>query len=370
MTGKRRRHRRNADTIRGVNSDAPHFLPWLPLLPFFWALLLAWLNPRQRRLSAWLAATAMVSTGAFVALLAPAVFAGAVPKATWEWMEGIDYTIRVDGLAWMFCLLICAIGALVVLYAHYYLHESDPEPRFFAYLLAFAGAMLGVVTAGNLIVLLVFWEATSVVSFLLIGFWTHREDARRGARMALTITASGGLCLLAGLILLGQIVGSFDLETVLAAGPAVRADPLYPAVLTLILLGAFTKSAQFPFHFWLPHAMAAPTPVSAFLHSATMVKAGIFLLARFYPVLAGTEAWFYAVSVMGLATLLLGAWHATFQHDLKGLLAYSTISHLGLITTLIGIGTPLACGYWRARSSSSCCHGPCSRSAVSPGISP
>ena len=325
-----------------MHPDVLSFLPFLPIFPFLVAFVVGALPAAARRLSAVLAGGAMLAAGVATAALAPAVFAGAVPKVVVPWLAGIDYAVRVDGLAWIFCLLISAIGVLVVLYAHYYLSADDSEPRFLAYLLAFAGAMLGVVTAGNLIALLVFWELTSVASFLLIGFWTHRDDARQGARMALTITAGGGLCLLAGLILLGQVVGSFDLDAVLAAGPQVRADPLYPAILALILLGAFTKSAQFPFHFWLPHAMAAPTPVSAFLHSATMVKAGVFLLARLYPVLAGSEAWFYAVSLAGLATLLVGAWYAVFQHDLKGLLAYSTLSHLGLITLLLGLGSELA----------------------------
>jgi multicomponent K+:H+ antiporter subunit A len=160
--------------------------------------------------------------------------------------------------------------------------------------------------------------------------------------MALTITGAGGLCLLAGVLLIGHIVGSFRLDVVLASGDLIRAHPLYETALVLVLLGAFTKSAQFPFHFWLPHAMAAPTPVSAYLHSATMVKCGVFLLARLYPALGGSEAWFWIVSSVGGATLLVGAYVAIFQHDLKGLLAYSTISHLGLITLLLGLSEPLA----------------------------
>jgi multicomponent K+:H+ antiporter subunit A len=202
--------------------------------------------------------------------------------------------------------------------------------------------MLGIVLADNLILMVVFWELTSVSSFLLIGFWNQRADARQGARMALTVTGMGGLCLLGGVILLGQIVGSYSLDAVLSAGNQVRADPRYPLTLVLILLGAFTKSAQFPFHFWLPHAMAAPTPVSAYLHSATMVKAGVFLLARFYPALGGSDLWFYMVGGTGLFTMLFGAAVAIFQQDLKGLLAYSTISHLGLITLLFGLNSPLA----------------------------
>ena len=196
--------------------------------------------------------------------------------------------------------------------------------------------------SSNLLLMMIFWEITSLVSFLLISFWTHKKGARRGARMALTVTGGGGLALLAGVLIIGQIVGSYELDDVLAAGPIIKAHALYPVALTLVLLGAFTKSAQFPFHFWLPHAMQAPTPVSAYLHSATMVKAGIFLLARLYPALAGTEQWFYMVSFTGMVTLLLGAYIAMFKHDLKGLLANSTISHLGLIVLLLGMGTELA----------------------------
>ncbi|MBE7158848.1 MAG: DUF4040 domain-containing protein, partial [Rhodospirillales bacterium] len=203
------------------------------------------------------------------------------------------------------------------------------------------GAMQGVVMAGNLVQLVIFWEMTSLFSFLLIGYWYNNQLARDGARMALTVTATGGLCLLIGVILLGRITGSFDLDAVLASGDKIKASPLYLPMLVFILLGALTKSAQFPFHFWLPRAMAAPTPVSAYLHSATMVKAGIFLMMRLWPVLAGTEEWYLIVGTAGILTLLVGAYAAIFQHDLKGLLAYSTISHLGLITLLLGLGTPL-----------------------------
>jgi multicomponent K+:H+ antiporter subunit A len=203
-------------------------------------------------------------------------------------------------------------------------------------------AMVGIVISNNLIQLWMFWELTSISSFLLISFWSHQPDARKGARMALAVTGFGGLALLAGLLLLANIVGSYDLDIVLASGDLIRAHAAYPIILVLVLLGAFTKSAQFPFHFWLPHAMSAPTPVSAYLHSATMVKAGIFLMARFYPALAGTDLWFMIVSLTGLITLLLGAYIALFKHDLKGLLAYSTISHLGLITLLLGLNSDLA----------------------------
>jgi multicomponent K+:H+ antiporter subunit A len=238
--------------------------------------------------------------------------------------------------------LIAGIGLLVVLYARYYLSPADPVPRFFSFFLAFMGSMLGIVLSGNLIQLVFFWELTSLFSFLLIGYWHHNANARDGARVALTVTSAGGLCLFAGVLLIGHIVGSYDLDQVLAAGDLIRSHPLYVPTLLLILVGALTKSAQFPFHFWLPRAMAAPTPVSAYLHSATLVKAGVFLLVRFAPVLAGTDYWLWLVGTAGLITFVLGAYFAIFQQDLKGLLAYSTISHLGLTTLLIGLDSPLA----------------------------
>jgi len=255
---------------------------------------------------------------------------------------GLNFVLRMDGFAWLFSMLVLGIGALVALYARYYMSPDDPVPRFFAFFLAFMGAMLGLVISGNLIQIVFFWELTSLFSFLLIGYWHHRADARRGAYMALMVTGAGGLCLLAGVMLLGHIVGSYDLDLVLAAGDQIRAHALYPVMLALVLIGALSKSAQFPFHFWLPHAMAAPTPVSAYLHSATMVKAGVFLLARLWPSLSGSEEWFWIVGGAGALTLLLGAYCAMFQNDLKGLLAYSTISHLGLITLLLGLNSPLA----------------------------
>jgi len=279
-----------------------------------------------------------------VALLYPQIAHGGVIREEFMWLPslGLNFVLRMDGFAWLFSMLVLGIGALVSLYARYYMSPDDPVPRFFAFFLAFMGAMLGLVISGNLIQIVFFWELTSLFSFLLIGYWHHRADARRGAYMALMVTGAGGLCLLAGVMLLGHIVGSYDLDQVLAAGEQIRAHSLYPVMLALVLIGALSKSAQFPFHFWLPHAMAAPTPVSAYLHSATMVKAGVFLLARLWPSLSGSEEWFWIVGGAGALTLLLGAYCAMFQNDLKGLLAYSTISHLGLITLLLGLNSPLA----------------------------
>ena len=314
------------------------------LTPFFGAALVTLLSRYGRRVSAWTTAGATtVALGLLLPLMLES-FSGAttVEHLSWIPSAGLNLSFRMDGLGVLFSLLILLIGLLVILYAHYYLSERDSLSRLNTYLLLFMGSMLGVVLSENLIQLLIFWELTSLSSFLLIAYWRQREAARSGARMALAITGAGGLALLGGFILLGEMVGSYELTTVLASGDLVRAHPLYMPALLLVLLGAFTKSAQFPFHFWLPNAMAAPTPVSAYLHSATMVKAGVFLLARLFPVLSGTDAWTWWVGGIGLTTFLLGAVLALFKHDLKGLLAYSTISHLGLITALFGIGTPLA----------------------------
>ena len=280
----------------------------------------------------------------YIITLMPEVFAGNVVVEYFQWIPSIGLTLsmRLDGLSLMFSLLILGIGLLIILYARYYLSEKEAIGRFFSYLILFMTAMLSIVLSNNVLQMWMAWEVTSISSFLLISFWSSKSESRKGARMALTVTGAGGLALLAGLLVVSDIVGSYELGVILASGDLIREHTLYPVALILILLGAFTKSAQFPFHFWLPHAMAAPTPVSAYLHSATMVKAGIFLLARMYPVLAGTEMWFLIVSMTGLITLLLGAYIALFKHDLKGLLAYSTISHLGLITLLLGLDTKLA----------------------------
>lgn len=314
------------------------------LTPFFGAALVAGMARFGRTVSAWCAVSVALAAMLLLLPLLRASYAGTstVQQLPWIGSAGLDLSFRMDGLGLLFVLLILVIGLLVILYAHYYLSARDSLSRLYAYLLLFMGSMLGVVLSENLIQLLIFWELTSLSSFLLIAYWRHRDDARSGARMALAITGAGGLALLAGFILLGEMVGSYELTAVLASGDVVRTHPHYLPALLLILLGVFTKSAQFPFHFWLPNAMAAPTPVSAYLHSATMVKAGVFLLARLFPVLSGTDAWTWWVGGIGLTTLLLGAVLALFKHDLKGLLAYSTISHLGLITALFGIGTPLA----------------------------
>lgn len=316
----------------------------LILLPFIGSVLAAVLPANARNTESTLAGIIALVCTVQAAMLFPEVADGGVIRQELVWLPalGLNFVVRMDGFAWMFSMLVLGIGSLVVLYARYYMSPADPVPRFFSFLLAFMGAMSGVVLSGNIIQLVFFWELTSLFSFLLIGYWHHRKDARRGARMALTVTGTGGLCMFAGMLILGHIVGSYDLENVLAAGEQVRSHELYTPMLVLILLGALSKSAQFPFHFWLPHAMAAPTPVSSYLHSVTMVKAGVFLMARLWPVLSGTDQWFWIVGGAGVATLLLGGFLAMFQRDLKGLLAYSTISHLGLITLMLGLNSALA----------------------------
>jgi multicomponent K+:H+ antiporter subunit A len=313
----------------------------LVLLPFIGALIPATLPVNAHTAAAWVSGSVLAAGLACLAALHPRIAAGEVLRGTIGWVPSLrlNLSFRMDGFAWLFVTLVMAIGVLVVIYARYYLSKSDPVPRFYSFLMAFTGAMVGMLLSGNIVMLVVFWELTSVTSFLLIGYWYQSQAARDGARMSLIVTAAGGLCLLVAMVAIGHIAGSYDLDRVLASGDAIRAHPLYPLVLGLFLIGVFTKSAQFPFHFWLPGAMAAPTPVSAFLHSATMVKAGVFLLIRFSPALGGTELWFFAVTGTGMATLIVGAVIALFRHDLKGLLAYSTISHLGLITALAGIGS-------------------------------
>lgn len=310
-------------------------------LPFLGALLPGMMNSAGRQACAGVTFT--VTLAALIGLLTnlPAVMAGEVVTTGVDWLPdlGMNVNLMLDGLGLFFASLILGIGLLIIAYARYYLAREDNMGEFFTYLLLFQGAMVGIVLSDNILLLLVFWELTSLSSFLLIGYWKHLPEGRQGARMALTVTGMGGLAMIGGMLILGQIVGSYDLSVILQNRDLIQNSPLYLPALILILLGCFTKSAQFPFHFWLPHAMAAPTPVSAYLHSATMVKAGIFLMARMWPVLSGTPEWFVIVTGAGLITMVLGAVIALFKHDLKALLAFSTVSHLGLITMLLGTGT-------------------------------
>ncbi len=316
-------------------------LALIAALPFLGALL-AGLTIRFGRTAS--AASAFAVTAVALGLIVPHipdVLQGKAVQTQIVWLPslGMNANFMLDGLGLLFAILILGIGLLIILYAGFYLSAKDDWGRFFSYLMLFQGAMLGIVLSDNILLLLVFWELTALSSFLLIGYWSHLPQSRRGARMALAVTGSGGLALIAGMLILGQVAGSYDLSVIVTQKATIQASVWYLPALILILVGAFTKSAQFPFHFWLPHAMAAPTPVSAYLHSATMVKAGLFILARFWPVLAGTEAWFMIVASTGLVTMIWGAVVALFKHDLKAILAYSTISHLGLITFLLGLGT-------------------------------
>ena len=261
-----------------------------------------------------------------------------------EWYPSLEASLdfRIDGLARLMALLVTGIGALVLLYANGYLAGHKDLGRFLVALTAFMGSMLGLVLADNLILLFVFWELTSITSYFLIGFYHESLESRKKALQALLVTGLGGLALLAGLVLLGLGTGEWTLSGLMGEEVDFRAHPFYTASLILILLGAFTKSAQFPFHFWLPNAMAAPTPVSAYLHSATMVKAGVFLLAALAPVLGGTLQWEIILVSIGGITFLLGAVRGLFQTDLKAILAYTTISVLGLLVLLLGLDFEMA----------------------------
>ncbi|MFN3969891.1 MAG: monovalent cation/H+ antiporter subunit A [Gemmobacter sp.] len=316
-------------------------LALIAALPFLGALLPGLMIRAGRNACAMAAGSATLLALVLLGLNAPAVLRGEVVQWRAEWLPslGLNANFMLDGLGLLFAGLILGIGLLIILYARFYLAKADPMGQFYTYLMLFQGAMVGIVLSDNILLLLVFWELTSLSSFLLIGYWKHLPEGRQGARMALTVTGSGGLALIGGMLILGNIAGSYDLSVILTQKDVIQASDWYLPALILILLGCFTKSAQFPFHFWLPHAMAAPTPVSAYLHSATMVKAGLFLMARLWPVLAGTDAWFYIVATTGLVTMILGAVIAVFKDDLKALLAFSTVSHLGLITMLLGFGT-------------------------------
>lgn len=258
-----------------------------------------------------------------------------------EWIPslGLNLDFKLDGLSLLFVLLITGIGTLVFIYASSYLKGHPYLDRFFGYLMLFMAAMLGLVLSDNLLLLFIFWELTSISSFFLIGFNQHSQASRKSALMALAVTGGGGFLLMAGLVMMGTISGTYSIERIIQLAIPFQTHPLYGLILFFVFAGAFTKSAQFPFHFWLPGAMKAPTPVSAYLHSATMVKVGIYLLARLTPVLGGHSYWTYTLMIVGGVTMLYAAFHAIFRTDLKGILAYSTIAALGILVFLIGIGT-------------------------------
>ena len=311
-------------------------------IPFLAAVLIPFIYKRNPRINiGWFVLVVPLLLFIGLVRLVPRVAEGQTFVNTISWIPsaGINFTTYLDGLSLIFALLITGVGSLVILYSIFYLSEREALGHFYVYLLMFMGAMLGVVFSDNMMVLYVFWELTSISSFLLIAFWYHRKKSRYGAQKSLLITVSGGLAMLVGFIMLQAMTGSFSVrENIAAIGQYTDHSFFIPAMI-LVLLGAFTKSAQFPFHIWLPDAMEAPTPVSAYLHSATMVKAGIYLVARFTPVFGGDAVWFYIVSSVGIFTLFWGSFNAVRQTDLKALLAYSTISQLGLVMSLFGLGS-------------------------------
>ncbi|MCA9960569.1 MAG: DUF4040 domain-containing protein [Anaerolineales bacterium] len=313
----------------------------LPLIGAMVALVVG-LSPMRLRIAtdklAW--GLAIFPLAAFVAALNAwsRIADGGVLSWQVNWLPslGLSLGLYYDGLSALFVLLVSGIGVLVVIYAGQYFQGDQSAWRFQVYLLLFMSAMLGVVMAGDVITLFIFWEGTSIISYLLVAYKYKDEEARAGAFRALFITGGGGIALLAGLLMVSYVAGSSDLATILQRGELIRSSEIYGVMLALVAFGAFSKSAQFPAHIWLPGAMSAPTPASAYLHSATMVKAGVYLLARLNPALGNTEAWFWLLTLVGGTTMVMGAYLGLKQHDLKALLAYSTISQLGVFVMMIG----------------------------------
>ncbi|WP_184702213.1 putative monovalent cation/H+ antiporter subunit A [Rhizobium lusitanum] len=313
-------------------------------LPFLGALIAPVFVRRLGHNAAWFLALLPAFAFLHFCSFLPEIAAGQTIRGGFDWVPslGLRFSWLLDGLSLTFALLVTGIGTLIVLYAGGYLKGHADLGRFFSFIFLFMGSMLGLVVADSFLTLFVFWELTSITSFLLIGFDHRREASRRAALQALVVTGGGGLLLLAGLLLIWQITGLGSMSELLGSGDVLRASPFYLTALILVLGGAFTKSAQFPFHFWLPNAMEAPTPVSAYLHSATMVKAGVYLLMRLNPVMGDTAAWQTILPVFGAATLLVGTLLAIRQTDLKLKLAYTTVSSLGLLVLLTGFGTDYA----------------------------
>jgi multicomponent Na+:H+ antiporter subunit A len=311
---------------------------------FVLALIAPWIYRIARGATGWLLAIFPSILFVYFLRSVEVIAGGDALRVYYPWVAslGINLSFYLDGLSLLFGLLITGIGALVLVYTGGYLKDHPHLGRFYGFLLMFMASMLGVVLADNTICLFLFWELTSVSSFLLIGFEHEKETSRAAALQALLVTSLGGLALLGGFLLLDQAGGSRELSLLLSRGDAIRSHSLYVPIVLLVVVGAFTKSAQFPFHFWLPAAMEAPTPVSAYLHSATMVKAGVYLLARMTPALADTSLWTGALTGFGAVTMLFAAVLAFRQSDLKLILAYSTISALGIMVMLLGVGTPLA----------------------------
>lgn len=312
------------------------------ILPFIMAaLMLVFYRRLKKKYIGWIVLTIPLILFTVLTTYIPRIVNGQTISNTYEWIPSfnINFTTYIDGLSLILGLLITGVGSLVILYSIFYLSIKESLHHFYFYLLLFMGAMLGLVFSDHLMVLYAFWELTSVSSFLLIAFWHHRKASRAGARKSMTITISGGIAMLIGFLMLYQMAGTFSIREIIANVDVISEHSLFVPSLILVLFGAFTKSAQFPFHIWLPDAMEAPTPVSAYLHSATMVKAGIYLVARFTPIFGGELLWFWAVTGVGLLTLFWGSFNAVRQVDLKAILAFSTVSQLGLIMSLLGLGS-------------------------------
>ncbi|MCA9971757.1 MAG: DUF4040 domain-containing protein [Anaerolineales bacterium] len=324
------------------------FLPIVIVLLGALAAVGVGLSPLRARVGmvplSWGLALFPLAAFALLATAWPALVDGQVLQWEVAWLPAVNlpFALMLDSLGALFAFLVSGIGVLVVIYGGYYFKGDATAWRFQAYLLLFMASMLGLVMAGDVLSLFIFWEGTSIVSYLLVAYKYKYEEARAGAFRALFITGGGGIALLAGLLLVSYVAGGSDFATILQSGEALRGSGLYGVMLGLVAFGAFTKSAQFPAHIWLPGAMSAPTPASAYLHSATMVKAGIFLLARLNPALGGTEAWFWLLTIVGGLTMLAGAYLGLKQNDLKALLAYSTISQLGVFVMMIGQEMDLA----------------------------
>lgn len=317
-------------------------LHWATLMPFLAAIFVPFLYKHFRKIhTGWFVLVVPFMFFVYFLSFLPITTTGKVvmEQARWVPSLGIDFNLYLDGMSLLFTFLITGIGTLVILYSIFYLSTKEKLNNFYVYILLFMGAMLGVVLSDNLIVLYVFWEITSVSSALLISYWYQREESIYGAQKSMYITVFGGLSMLGGFSLLYLMTGTFSIREMIATTDTLGSHVLFLPAMFLVLLGGFTKSAQFPFHIWLPGAMAAPTPVSAYLHSATMVKAGIYLVARMTPIFGGTAAWFWTITIVGITTLLWGSVSAVRQKDLKSILAYSTISQLGMIMSLLGIGS-------------------------------
>ena len=310
---------------------------------FIVALFVPLIQRVTRGATGWILALLPLSLVIYFSSFINLISAGGRPF-TYEWFPALNINLSfyLDGLSLIFAIIITGVGTFIVLYGGGYLAGHYHLGRFYIYILMFMGSMLGVVLSDNLITLFVFWELTGITSFLLIGYYHDKPDSRFAALQALLVTGAGGLALLAGLILMGVAGGQWEISALVAQADLIQANPLYLTILVLVLAGAFTKSAQFPFHFWLPGAMAAPAPVSAYLHSATMVKAGVYLVARMSPILGHTKVWLYTVTIFGVVTMLLAAYIAWQQTDLKRILAYSTVSALGTLMMLLGLGNHVA----------------------------